>query len=231
MKIEVEMSMSKPIKIDIWSDVACPWCYIGKRRLENAVSQFAGSDGAPPIEIAYHSFQLDPSTPVDYAGTHAEYLAGHLGAAPADVARMTAQVTKVAAGEGLDYHLDDVKTANTGKAHELIHFAAANGKGPEMKERLLRAYFTEGKNVGKLDALADMAADVGLDRAAAKKALESGVFAKAVQADIAQAAGIGVRGVPFFVVDGKYGVSGAQETGVFLKALQQIAGERKADAA
>ena len=223
--------MSKPIKIDIWSDVACPWCYIGKRRLENAVSQFEGVDGAPPVEIAYHSFQLDPTTPKDYAGSHAEYLAGHLGAPPADVARMIGQVTKVAAGEGLDYHLDDVRTANTGKAHELLHFAAANGKGPEMKERLLRAYFTEGANVGKLDTLADLAAEIGLDRAAALKALESGVYAKAVEADIDQAAQIGVRGVPFFVIDGKYGVSGAQETDLFLKALRQVNDERKADAA
>jgi len=219
--------MTKPIKIDIWSDIACPWCYIGKRRFEKAVGQFAATPGAPPVKVEYHSFQLDPATPADYRGTHAEYLAKHLGASPADVARMSAQVTGIAAQEGLGYQLDKVQTANTGKAHELIHFAAANGKGNEMKERLLAAYFTQGRHVGHIEELADLAVGVGLDRTAALKALESGQYAKAVAADKAQAAELGIRGVPFFVVDGKYGLSGAQESELFLKALSQVANERK----
>lgn len=220
--------MATPIKIDIWSDVACPWCYIGKRRLEGAVSQFAATAGAPPVEIEYHSYQLDPNTPVDFAGTHAEYLGKHLGASLADVARMSAQVTNVAAGAGLDYHFDKVQTTNTGKAHELIHFAAANGKGPEMKERLLKAYFTQGRHVGHVEELADLAAEIGLDRATALKSLQSGEYAKAVADDIAQAAQLGIRGVPFFVIDQKYGLSGAQEAELFLRALKQVEAERKA---
>lgn len=223
--------MANPIKIDIWSDIACPWCYIGKRRFEEAAARFAASPGAQPVEVKYHSFQLDPATPVDFPGSHAEYLARHLGASPADVARMSAQVSNIAAKEGLDYDLDNVQTTNTGKAHELIHFAAANGKGNEMKERLLAAYFVQGRHVGHIEELADLAAEIGLDRAAALKALQSGEYATAVAADIAQASQLGIRGVPFFVVDDKYGLSGAQESELFLKALTQVANERKGAAA
>ncbi len=219
--------MATPIKIDIWSDVACPWCYIGKRRFENAAARFGADPDAPAIEVEYHSFELDPTTPADYPGTQAEYLAKHLGASPADVARMSAQVTQIAAAEGLDYQLDKVKITNTLKAHELIHFAAAHGKGAEMKERLLAAYFTQGRHVGHVEELADLAEEIGLDRTAALNALANSDYAGQVSQDIAQARQLGIRGVPFFVVDGKYGLSGAQETDLFLKALMQVSDERK----
>lgn len=166
--------MADPIKIDIWSDIACPWCYIGKRRLEAALKDFDGT----PVEIEYHSFELDPSAPADYPGTHAEYLARHLGASDAQVRQMDQQITGLAAAEGLDYHLDDIKVTNTGKAHELIQFAKAQGKGAEMKERLMRAYFSEARHVGHDAELADLAAEIGLDRDAALQALTSGPIAR-----------------------------------------------------
>lgn len=221
--------MSTPIKIDIWSDIACPWCYIGKRRLESALTEMAGPD-APQVDIQYHSYELDPGAPADYPGNHAEYLAQHLGASAEQVRQMDQQITGLAAAEGLDYHLNNIQVTNTGKAHELIHFAESQGKGPEMKERLLRAYFTEGRHVGRVADLADLAADIGLDRAAAEQALESGVFAQAVEDDKTQAQAFGIRGVPFFVVDGKYGISGAQESDTFLQALRKVQAEHKAGA-
>ncbi|AUH64863.1 DsbA family oxidoreductase [Paracoccus zhejiangensis] len=214
--------MANPIKIDIWSDIACPWCYIGKRRLESALDRF---DGAP-VEVNWHSYQLNPASPVDYSGNHAEYLAQHLGASPEQVRQMDQQITGLAAREGLDYHLDDIKVTNTAKAHELIHFAETKGKGAEMKERLLKAYFTEGKHVGHVADLADLAAEIGLDRAEAEAALQSGAFAKAVAEDKAQASAYGISGVPFFVIDGKYGLSGAQEADLFLQALGKVQSER-----
>ena len=218
--------MADPIKIDIWSDIACPWCYIGKRRLETALKGFHGN----PVEVEYHSYQLNPTAPVDYPGTHDEYLTGHLGASMEQVKGMNQQITGLAKAEGLDYHLNDIKVTNTEKAHELIHFAATQGKGPEMKERLLRAYFTEARHVGRIEELADLAADIGLDRAAAEQALQSGAFAKAVDEDKEQAQAYGIRGVPFFVIDGKYAVSGAQESDTFLQALRKVEAEHKAGA-
>lgn len=218
--------MADPIKIDIWSDIACPWCYIGKRRLETALSQFAGGTDAVPVQVEYHSYELDPTAPAEYAGNHAEYLAKHLRASPQQVKEMDRQITDLAAQEGLDYHLDDIKVTNTGKAHELIHFAKDQGKEAQMKERLLRAYFSEGRHVGRDADLADLAAEIGLDRDAALAALTAGTYRQAVAGDKAQGAAVGVKGVPFFVVDGKYGISGAQPSDLFLQALNKVKSER-----
>lgn len=218
--------MANPISIDIWSDIACPWCYIGKRRLETALTRFAEDKDAPEVQLRYHSYELDPTAPVDYPGNHAEYLAKHLGASAQQVSQMDRQITGLAAKEGLDYHLDDIKVTNTLKAHELIHFAETQGKGVEMKERLLKAYFVDGQHVGHNDELADLAAEIGLDRAAAQAALDSGSFAKAVAEDKAQASAYGISGVPFFVIDGKYGLSGAQEPDLFLQALGKVQSDR-----
>ena len=216
--------MANPITIDIWSDIACPWCYIGKRRLETALAQL-GAD-APEVQVQYHSYELDPGAPADFPGNHAEYLQRHLNATPEQVRQMDSRITGLAAEEGLDYHLDDIKVTNTAKAHELIHFAASQGKGPAMKERLLKAYFTEGRHIGRLADLADLAAEIGLDRAAALQALEAGDFAGAVADDKTQAAAYGIRGVPFFVIDRKYGLSGAQEVDQFLQVLGKAQSDR-----
>lgn len=218
--------MTEAIKIDIWSDIACPWCYIGKRHLEAGVASL-GAD-APEIEVEYHSYELSPDTPVDFEGSAVDYLAKHKGLPVAQVEQMLERVTAVAAAAGLDYDFEHVHQTKTLKAHELLHFAKAHGKQSELKERLLEAYFVDGGHVGHLDELVTYATEVGLDADAARAALESGEYAAAVQADIAQAGAYGIQGVPFFVIDGKYGISGAQPADVFAQAITQVAGERVA---
>ncbi|MGX5695285.1 DsbA family oxidoreductase [Agromyces soli] len=221
--------MSTPIKIDIWSDIACPWCYIGKRHLEEGLASLG--DDAPDVEIEYHSFELAPDTPVDFEGSEVDFLAKHKGL-PADrVQQMLQHVTGVAANAGLDYDFGALQHTKTLKAHELLHFAKAQGRQLELSERLFKAYFTEGRHVGRIDELVDLAVDAGLDADAAREALESGRYAADVQADIAQAGAYGINGVPFFVFEGKYGVSGAQPAEVFGQVLTQVAGERDGAAA
>ena len=210
--------MSDVIKVDVWSDIACPWCYIGKRKFE------AGAEGFD-VEVEYHSFELSPDTPVDFDGSAADFLATHKGMPIEQVRPMLAQVTAVAADVGLDYDYDALQHTNTVKAHQLLHFAKAQGKQIEMKERLLRAYFVEGEHVGRAEDLADLAAEVGLDRDAALRSLESDEYLEAVHADQEQAMRFGIRGVPFFVIDGKYGVSGAQAPETFAQALKQVQDE------
>lgn len=224
-----DLIVTSPIKIDIWSDIACPWCYIGKRHLEGGIAAL-GSD-APEVEIEYHSFELAPDTPVDFEGSEVDFLAGHKGI-PVEQARgMIDRVTGIAMQAGLAYDYDALQHTKTLKAHELLHFAKGQGLQLELSERLFRAYFTEGRHVGRVDELVELAADVGLDADAARQALESGRFGAAVQADIAQAGAYGINGVPFFVFEGKYGVSGAQPAEVFSQVLTQLAGERDGAAA
>ncbi|HWK19972.1 MAG TPA: DsbA family oxidoreductase [Microbacteriaceae bacterium] len=212
--------MSQPIKVDIWSDVACPWCFIGKRRFEAAVAEFDGE-----VEVVYHSYELAPDTPEDYAGTHHDYLVSR-GFPAEQIAAMDARVSSIA--ESLDLHYDYAanKPTRTLKAHELLHFAKAHGRQVEMKERLMQAYFERGEHVGRIDELVRMAGEVGLDEDAARAALVSGAYAAVVQEDISAARDIGVQGVPFFVFDMKYGVSGAQETATFLEVLGTVRSER-----
>jgi len=216
------------VKIDIWSDVACPWCYVGKRRLETALGRLAEAGDGPQVDIEYHSFELAPDTPVDFDGTEVDFLAGHKGMPRAQVEQMLGQMTQLAAAEGLAYDFDALQHTKTLTAHELLHHAKAQGKQIEMKERLLKAYFEEGRHVGRVQELADLAAEVGLDRAEVVAALEDGRYADDVQADIEQARAYGINGVPFFVVDGRYGVSGAQDPAVFVRVLQQAVAERDA---
>lgn len=213
--------MSNPIKVDVWSDIQCPWCYIGKRKFEAGAAEFGGE-----VEVEYHSFELAPDTPVDFAGTPAQFLSDRKGLPMPQVQQMLANVTAIAAGVGLEYDFDAMQQTNTVKAHELLHHAKARGVQLEMKERLLRAYFEEGAHVGRVADLADLAAEVGLDREEVVRVLESGEYTAAVKADQAQAEAFGIRGVPFFVIDGKYGISGAQEAAAFAQALQQVHDER-----
>jgi predicted DsbA family dithiol-disulfide isomerase len=221
--------VTSPIKIDIWSDIACPWCYIGKRHLEAGIA--ALGEDAPDVDIEYHSYELAPDTPVDFEGSEVDFLAGHKGI-PVEQARMMIdRVTGVAASAGLDYDYDALRHTKTLKAHELLHFAKAHGRQLELSERLFRAYFTEGRHVGRVEELVELATEVGLDADAARAALESGRYGAAVQADIAQAGAYGIQGVPFFVFEGKYGVSGAQPAEVFAQVLEQVASERDGAAA
>jgi len=218
--------MSAPLKVDIWSDIACPWCYIGKRKFENGLAQFAGRDN---VEVEYHSFELAPDTPVDFDGSEIDFLEKFKGMPAGQLEQMLEHVTNVAAEVGLEYRFDLLKHTNTLRGHQLLHFAKAHGKQREMKERLLKAYFTEGGHVGKIDSLAELAAEVGLDKDEARTALESGQYANDVQEDINQARAYGINGVPFFVFDNKYGVSGAQAAETFTQVLEQVAAERTSE--
>ena len=210
-----------PLKVDVWSDVQCPWCYIGKRKFEAGVASFGR-----PVEIEYHSFELSPDTPIDFDGSPVDYLSERKGIPLDQVRGMLENVTNIAASVGLDYHYDMVHQTNTRKAHEVLHFAKAHGKQIEMKERLLKAYFIEGGHVGKIEELADLAAEIGLDRTEVLHSLETSEFADAVEADVQQARAYGISGVPFYVIDGKYGISGAQPAETFASALEQAFSER-----
>lgn len=223
--------MSEPIKIDVWSDIACPWCYIGKRNLENGLAATAADPDAPRVEVTFHSYELSPDTPADFDGDEIDFLAKHKGMPAAQVQQMLERVTGVAAEAGLEYRFDLLQHTNTLKAHELLHFAKEQGRQLEVAERLMSAYFTEGRHVGRVDDLVALAAEAGLDADAARDALESGRFAEAVQADKAQAAAYGINGVPFFVIDGKYGVSGAQPAEAFSQIVRQIWSESRDGAA
>lgn len=215
--------MNEIIKVDIWSDVQCPWCYIGKRKFEAGVKEFGGA-----VEVEYHSFELAPDTPVDFEGSTADYLSQRKGLPLEQVHEMLERVTGIAASVGLHYHFDDVHQTNTVKAHELLHFAKSRGRQLDMKERLLRAYFVEGRHVGRIEELADLAAEIGLDRSEVVRALTDSTFLPDVKADVALANEYGIQGVPFFVFDGKYGVSGAQEAATFANVLTQVVTERDA---
>lgn len=216
--------MSDPLKVDVWSDIACPWCFIGKRKFEAAVEAF-GDDGRQ-VEIEYHSFELAPETPVDFDGSEVDFLVSHKHLPAEQVAHMLEQVGSIAQSVGLSYDFDSLRHTNTARAHQLLHFAKAYGKQAELKERLLSAYFEEGRHVGRVADLADLAQEVGLDRVKAIAALESEEFLPAVGADKDQAIAYGITGVPFFVIDGKYGVSGAQDPATFTEVLETAWSER-----
>jgi predicted DsbA family dithiol-disulfide isomerase len=210
-----------PVKVDIWSDVQCPWCYIGKRKFEAGAAEFGGS-----VDVEYHSFELSPDTPVDFDGTPSDYLSQKKGMTPGQVAEMLERVTGIAESVGLHYDYDSVHQTNTVIAHELLHYAKAHDRQLDMKERLLKAYFVEGLHIGRIEDLADLAAEIGLDRADVVRALTANEFLADVKADVALANEYGIQGVPFFVIEGKYGISGAQDPATFTQALNQILTER-----
>jgi predicted DsbA family dithiol-disulfide isomerase len=210
------------IKVDIWSDIACPWCYIGKRRFEEGARQYAKTVDARPIEVEYHSFELAPDTPVDFAGTEVDFLVEFKRMPQEQVHRMLEQITTLAAAEGLAYDMAALQHTRMIKAPQVLHLAKANGLQVPMKERLLSAYFTEGRHVGHDDDLADLAVEVGLDRQQVLDALDEGTYLAAVEADIEQAAAYGISGVPYYVIDGRYGVSGAQAPDTFAQALGRV---------
>ena len=213
------------IKVDVWSDVACPWCYIGKRRFESGRDAFLAADPAREVEVEYHSFELSPDTPVDFEGSEIEFLSAYKGMTAEQVEPMLARVTDIAETVGLKYDFEHLQHTNTVKAHELLHYAKAQGRQLEMTERLLSAYFVEGRHVGHVEDLADLAIDVGLDRDDVVRSLTNGEYLDAVHADQRQARAYGINGVPFYVIDAKYGVSGAQESVAFAQVLTKRWGE------
>jgi predicted DsbA family dithiol-disulfide isomerase len=205
------------VKIEIWSDVVCPWCYIGKRRLERALGQFEHAD---EVEIAWRSFQLNPDTPPGTAVPTPEYLASRFGP---QAKAMTGRVAELAAAEGLDFDFDAALTVNTLDAHRLLHLAADLGIGDAAKERLLRAHFTEGADLSDHQTLTRLLGEAGrgdADPERVRAMLAGTEYADAVRADIEQARRLGANGVPFFVIDRKYGISGAQPAETFLQALR-----------
>lgn len=206
------------MKVEIWSDVACPWCYIGKRRFESALAGFAHRD---QVEVTWRSFQLDPEAPRASGRTVTEMLADKYGVSLSQAAAMNDRVAGIAAQEGLDYHLDQSQYANTFDAHRLIHLAAAHGLQEAMEERFFKAYFVEGAALGDHETLIGLATEIGLDAGEARTVLDSDAYADAVRADIRRARGFGISGVPFFAIDEKYGVSGAQPSAMFDAALEQ----------
>lgn len=209
------------MRIEIWSDVVCPWCYIGKRRLERALATF-GHDAE--IEVVWRSFQLDPSAPAVPVETVAESLGRRYGGGPEAGKQMIDRVEAVAAEEGLLFRHHQSLRVSTVDAHRVLHLALETG-GPELqgrlKEALLSAYFVETENVADHDTLQRIAAGVGLDEVRVKEVLGGTEYADAVEADIREAAALGATGVPFYVVDRKYGVSGAQAPEVFTQVLER----------
>jgi predicted DsbA family dithiol-disulfide isomerase len=205
-----------PLTVEIWSDVVCPWCYIGKRRFEAALTEFPHE-----VETVWRSFELDPGAPATREDTATEHLAAKYGMSLEQAEASHAQMTELAAQEGLEYHFDTARGGNSFDAHRLIHFAAAHGKQAEAQERVMRAYFTEGVAIADREALVALAADLGLDPDEARAVLESDAYADAVRADERLAQRIGIHGVPFFVLGRRYGVSGAQPAEILVKALEQ----------
>ena len=213
------------MKVEIWSDVVCPWCYIGKRRFEAALADF---EHAAQVELRWRSFELDPSAPDSREATEgqAERLARTKGIPLEQVRAMQAQITSVAASVGLDYRLDLTRPGNSFDAHRLLHLAAEHGLQDRLKERLDAATFTEGLSVSDPEALTRLAVEVGLDEHRVRQVLGSEEYAEAVRADEDQARAYGISGVPFFVIDGRYGISGAQPSDAVLAALRQAWAER-----
>ena len=206
------------MKIEIWSDIMCPFCYIGKRRLESALENFEYKNN---VEIVWKSFLLNPDMKTDLSKSTAEYLAETKGWSIEQTHQITNQVTEMASGEGLVYNMDKTIVANAKNAHRLLQLSKTLGKGDEMKERLLKAYFTEGKNIDDFATLVSLAEEVGLEKERVETCLNSKEFAENVEQDILESRQIGVRGVPFFVLDRKFGISGAQPFEVFEDTLNK----------
>jgi predicted DsbA family dithiol-disulfide isomerase len=208
--------MSEPLRIDIWSDIACPWCYVGKRRLETAVRQFPH-----PVEVIWHSFQLDPSLPrtLPDSPPYVERLARKYSVPVAEAEAMIARMVQTAAQDGLAMDFEHVRPGNTFDAHRLLHLAKQRGLQDALEERLFAGYLCEGQAIGEPDVLLRLAAAAGLDVDETQGVLAGDAFAREVQGDIAQARALGVSGVPFFVIGERYGVSGAQPAETLLAVL------------
>jgi predicted DsbA family dithiol-disulfide isomerase len=206
------------MKVEIWSDVACPWCYIGKRHFEEALGKFAHRD---QIEVIWRSYQLDPNAPRTSEMTVNEMLANKYGVSIQQAAAMNERVSSIAAKAGLEYHLEKAHYGNTFDAHRLIHLASTHQLQDEMKERLFKAYFVEGLALGDTETLVSLATEVGIPADEARAALSDDAYADEVKADIKRARSLGIQGVPFFAVDEKYGVSGAQPAEVLHEVLEQ----------
>jgi len=213
------------VLVEIWSDVVCPWCYVGKRHFEEALSRFPHRD---EVSVVWRSFELDPTAPVRSELTMSEVLQRKYRMTEDQAEEANARMTVLAAGVGLEYHLDRVQRSNTLDAHRLVHLAATHDLADATEERLMSAYFTEGANIGDRSTLVGLAAEVGLDTDEVERMLAGDDFTAEVRSDEARAAALGAGGVPFFVIDDRYGVSGAQPADALLDVLEQAwAAERE----
>lgn len=210
--------------VEIWSDVVCPFCYIGKRKFENALTEFEGKED---VEIVWHSFQLDPGLVPVPGQTADQWLGLRKGTTEAEGKKMNAGMAEIAREVGLEYNFDRAIVNNTMLAHRLLHLAKEHGIQNEMKESLFLAYYTEGKDIGDLKFLFDLGQKQGIPLEALKLTFESDRFVKEVHQDQQQAKEIGVQGVPFFVFNNKYAISGAQPTELFLEVLEKVKAEKK----
>lgn len=206
------------MQIEIWSDVICPWCYIGKRRFEMALANFEHRDS---VHVIWRSFELDPDSPRQYPEPLEAMLARKYKVSLQQAAAMNAHVTTLAKEIGLDYHLANARPGNTLAAHRLLHFATSKQLGDPATERIMQAYFSESLAVGDPAALARLAPEFGIPESEVLAMLESDAYVDEVRADEARAAGFGITGVPFFVIDEQVGISGAQPVEVFAEALQK----------
>jgi predicted DsbA family dithiol-disulfide isomerase len=208
------------LNVQVWSDIACPWCYVGKRRLEAAIARMPSP---ADVEVVWRAFELDPSAPRVQAPetSYAERLAHKYRATVAQADAMIDRMTTVAAGEGLSFRFDRIQPGNTFDAHRVLHLARERGVQGAVKERLLRAYMTEGEPIGDPDALARLSAEAGLDAAEVRKVLASDAYAAEVRADEEEAHELGIHAVPFFILGGEYGLSGAQPVELMHEALMQ----------
>jgi predicted DsbA family dithiol-disulfide isomerase len=206
------------VKVEIWSDVVCPWCYIGKRRFESALCDFAHRDD---VEVVWRSFELDPAAPPIREGSYARRIGLKYGVAPDQAQAMIDRMTRTAADEGLDFRFDLLRPGKTFDAHRLLHLAADRGCQDQLKERLLAATFAEGEPIGDQAALLRLCVEVGLDEDEVRTVLEGDAYASAVRDDEAEASDIGISGVPFFVIDRTFAVSGAQAPDVIVQTLER----------
>jgi predicted DsbA family dithiol-disulfide isomerase len=206
--------------VEIFSDVVCPWCAVGKRRFETALSRF---EHAEQVDVVWRSFELDPHAPARREGDYADRLARKYGMSREQAVAANGRLTAVAGAEGLDFHFERVQPGNTFEAHRLLHYAREQGLGTQgaLKERLLLAYFTEGSPIGDPETLVRLASEVGLDPQECAAVLAGDRYADEVRADEREAMELGVTGVPFFVVDGKFGIPGAQDATTILGVLER----------
>lgn len=206
------------MKIEVWSDYVCPFCYIGKRRLEEAIAETGMQDD---VEIIYKAYELDPNAPAISEKSMADVLSEKYGMSTEEAMIMTDNVKEQAKAAGLTYDFDIMTRANTFQAHRLAKFSETEGLGEKMTERLLRAYFTEGEKIGTFETLLKLAEEVGLSKERTEDMLHSDAFIEDIKKDVQEAGQIGVQGVPFFVIDRKYAISGAQPVETFIQALQK----------
>ena len=206
------------MRIEIWSDVVCPWCYVGKRHLEQALDRFAHRDA---VEIVWRAYELDPHAPPERSGSYPERIARKYGISEVQARASMARIVNAGADAGIDFRFDDLRAGNTFDAHRLLHLAASRGVRNELKERLLFATFTEGHPIGDRDTLVKLAGDVGVGEADARRVLDSDEFGREVREEEAEAMEMGATGVPFFLFDRRFGVSGAQPPETLLHVLER----------